>query len=187
MMTRSRTVAIVAAFALVCFTALGWRVATQALAANEHDAPVAASKARLWDLRLHPGDDLIDSIKRFAGQHSIEAGSIVTCVGSLDRARLRFANQSEYEDLAPKGQHFEIVSFVGTLSPTSHHLHLAIANEKGDVFGGHASYGNRVYTTAEIVIADGSNWQFQRERDPKTTYQELYPISRKRADKSNAQ
>jgi predicted DNA-binding protein with PD1-like motif len=161
---------------------MGWHIATQAIGAKDKDISVTDSEVRLWVLRLHPGDDLVDSIKKFASQHSLEAGSIVTCVGSLDRARLRYANQSDYEDLDSKGRHFEIVSLGGTFSTTSHHLHLAIANEKGTVFGGHASSGNRVYTTAEIVIADGLSWQFQRERDPQTTYQELSPIPRRRAN-----
>src|SRR6476660_6952497 len=181
MTTRLRTAVVAATLGLLCFAAVAWRIATQAIAANDSDSPVAASEARLWVLRLHPGDDLVDSIKKFASRHSIEAGSIVTCVGSLDRARLRYANQSDYEDLDSKGRHFEIVSLVGTFSTTSQHLHLAIGNENGTVFGGHAGSGNRVYTTAEIVIADGLSWQFQRERDPQTTYQELSPIPRRRA------
>jgi predicted DNA-binding protein with PD1-like motif len=128
----------------------------------------------------------VDSIKKFASRNSIEAGSIVTCVGSLDRARLRYANQSNYEELDSRGRHFEIVALVGTFSTTGHHLHLAIANEKGNVFGGHASSGNRVYTTAEIVIAEGLSWEFKRERDPQTTYQELSPVLRKHAGQGNS-
>jgi predicted DNA-binding protein with PD1-like motif len=178
MTNRTQTIAIAITLAAFCFALISWRVASQAIAANDNETPLTASEARLWVLRLHPGDDLVDSIKKFASQHSIEAGSIVTCVGSLDRARLRYANQNNYEDLDSKGQHFEIVSFVGTFSTTSHHLHLAVANEKGAVFGGHASSGNRVYTTAEIVIADGLSWTFQRERDPQTTYMELSPAPR---------
>jgi predicted DNA-binding protein with PD1-like motif len=183
MMTHFRIAVVATTFALICFAAVAWRITTQAVAANDNDTPVAASEARLWVLRLHPGDDLVDSIKKFASRHSIEAGSIVTCVGSLDRARLRYANQSDYEELDSKGRHFEIVALVGTFSTTSHHLHLAIANEKGNVFGGHASSGNRVYTTAEIVIAEGLSWAFNREQDPQTTYQELSPVLRKHADR----
>jgi predicted DNA-binding protein with PD1-like motif len=173
-----RKIVFAAALVLTCLIPLGWHIATQSVAAKDNVSPVSDSEARLWVLRLHPGDDLVDSIQEFAAQKSIEAGSIVTCVGSLDRARLRYANQGEYEDLDSKGRHFEIVSLVGTFSTTSHHLHLALGNEKGAVFGGHAGSGNRVYTTAEIVIADGVSWQFQRERDPRTTYQELAPAPR---------
>jgi predicted DNA-binding protein with PD1-like motif len=136
-------------------------------------------------MRLHPGDDLIESIMDFSRRHSIEAGAVATCVGSLDRARLRFANQRDDEDLAKRGGHFEIVSLSGTFSTTDFHLHLALANEQGQVFGGHAGSGNKVYTTAEIVIVEGSDWLFRRERDPETTYRELTPVQRNQSAPAN--
>jgi predicted DNA-binding protein with PD1-like motif len=160
-----------AAAAIVC-----WRTNSGAASANDNHSAVSSSDSRLWVLRLHPGDDLVDSIMEFAGRHSINAGGIVTCVGSLNRARLRYANQNDYENLDTKGQHFEIVSFVGTFSTTERHLHLALANEQGAVFGGHAGSGNKVYTTAEIVIVEGLDWTFRREKDPDTTYLELSPV-----------
>jgi predicted DNA-binding protein with PD1-like motif len=117
----------------------------------------------------------------FSRRHSIEAGAVATCVGSLDRARLRFANQRDYEDLANRGGHFEIVSLAGTFSTTDFHLHLALANERGEVFGGHAGSGNKVYTTAEIIIVEGRDWIFRRELDPVTTFRELTPVKRNRS------
>jgi predicted DNA-binding protein with PD1-like motif len=179
MTTQLRTAAIAGAIAITCLAAVWWRAAEQAVAAIQNDAAVSASEARLWVLRLHPGDDLVESIMGLARKHSIEAGAIVTCVGSVDRARLRYANQSKYESLDSKGRHFEIVSLVGTFSTSSHHLHLALANEEGDVFGGHADSGNKIYTTAEVVVAEGLAWAFHRERDPHTTYLELSPGPRK--------
>lgn len=163
---------------MVSFAFIWWRSDTGAAAANRDDAPISSSDSRLWVLRLNPDDDLVDSIMEFSRRHSIQAGGIVTCVGSLSRARLRYANQSDYENLDKKGSHFEIVSLVGTFSTTDYHLHLAIANERGDFFGGHASSGNKIYTTAEIIIAEGLNWSFRREKDPKTTYRELFPVRR---------
>lgn len=181
MTRRFQTATFACVIALIFVVVVQWRAAMQVVAALQIEPSVPASQARLWVLRLRPGDDLVDSMMEFSRRHSIEAGAVVTCVGSLDRARLRYANQSDYEDLGAKGRHFEIVSFVGTLSTTSHHLHLTLANEVGDVFGGHAGSGNKVYTTAEIVIAEGLDWTFQRERDPKTTYVELSPVPRQRA------
>jgi uncharacterized protein len=146
--------------------------------ADNDGTKVSSSNARLWVIRLHPGDDLVDSIMEFARDHSIDAGGIVTCVGSLSRARLRYANQSDYDNLDLKGAHFEIVSLVGTFSTADYHLHLSLANERGEVFGGHASTGNKVHTTAEVLIVEGLTWEFRRERDPNTTYKELFPMQR---------
>lgn len=148
---------------------------------------VSSSDSRLWVLRLRPGDDLVDSIMEFARQNSIEAGGIVTCVGSLDRAKLRFANQPKYVDLNTMGQHFEIVSLVGTFSTQDFHLHLSLANERGEVVGGHASSGNRVYTTAEVLLIEGTDWAFRREVDALTTYRELVPAMRNKVRERGAE
>ena len=94
---------------------------------------------------------------------------------------LRYANQNDYEDLEAKGRHFEIVSLVGTFSTTDRHLHLAVANEQGAVFGGHAGSGNKVFTTAEIIIVEGRDWMFRREKDPDTSYLEFAPVQSKRS------
>jgi predicted DNA-binding protein with PD1-like motif len=166
---------------MLCLTIIWWRSDAGAAGASNDDASVSSSDSRLWVLRLQPGDDLIDSVMEFSRQNSIEAGGIVTCVGSLTRARLRFANEREYETLDTKGQHFEIVSLVGTFSTTDYHMHLSLANEKGEVFGGHASSGNKVYTTAEILIVEGLDWSFRREKDPVTTYSELSPVRRNKS------
>jgi uncharacterized protein len=180
MTTPSKTTIATSLVALAAVAIACWRTDTGAAAANNNTAVVSSSDARLWVLRLHPGDDLVDSIMEFARQHAINAGGIVTCVGSLDRASLRYANQNNYENLDAKGQHFEIVSLVGTFSTTDCHLHLALANEQGAVFGGHVNSGNKVYTTAEIVIVEGLDWKFRREKDPDTTYRELSPVQRKK-------
>jgi predicted DNA-binding protein with PD1-like motif len=176
MTRRSKTIIAASFIALAALALNCWRTDSLATAANNDRPEVSSSSSRLWVLRLHPGDDLVDSIMEFARKNSINAGAIVSCVGSLDHARLRFANQSDYENLDVKGQRFEIVSFVGTFSTLDRHLHLAVANERGAVFGGHASSGNKVYTTAEIVLVEGRDWIFQREKDPVTTYRELSPI-----------
>ena len=185
-MTTRSTTTIAASLIALAVAAACWRADSGAEAANNSTAAALSSDSRLWVVRLHPGDDLIDSVMDFARQHSINAGGIVTCVGSLDRARLRYANQSNYENLDVKGQHFEIVSLVGTFSTADCHLHLAIANEQGAVFGGHAGAGNRVYTTAEIILIEGLDWTFRRERDPVTTYQELSPVQNKRSPPADA-
>jgi uncharacterized protein len=63
-------------------------------------------------LRLRPNDDLRMSVENFVNEHKIEAGWVVTCVGSLVCYTIRFANQ--YVPASAKG-HFEIVSLSGTI------------------------------------------------------------------------
>ncbi len=128
-------------------------------------------------LRLHPGQDLKRELDAFAKAQHLQAGFIITCVGSLRKVALRPANQKEP---LLREQKMEIVSLVGTLSPDGSHLHISLSDSTGATIGGHLLEGNEVYTTAEIVIGEGEQLQFHREIDPATTYKEL--IVKKRGD-----
>lgn len=119
-------------------------------------------------LRLHPGDDLKDSL--VAWSEDVGAASVLTCVGSLRTAALRFADQPEPTLLEGP---FEIVSLVGTLSPDGAHLHLAVADATGRTVAGHLGSGSLVYTTAEVVLGALPAYRFSRQPDPQTTWREL--------------
>ena len=67
----------------------------------------------------------------------------------------------------------EILSLSGTLSPDGSHLHIAIADSRGTVIGGHLCAGSLVRTTAELVVGLLPGWRFSRELDPGTGYAEL--------------
>lgn len=121
-------------------------------------------------LRLTPQQDLKLELDRVAQEQHLEAACIITCVGSLTRAVLRLAGQSEatvYDD------RFEILSLVGLLSRHGSHYHLAIADGTGQTRGGHLLPGCLVYTTAEVVLGIVPNVSFHRELDPATGYNEL--------------
>ena len=131
---------------------------------------------RTYALRLKPGQDMRQQLNAFVTEHHIQAGAMVTCVGSLTQATLRLANQ---EGPTVYRGHFEIVSLVGTLSTNGSHLHLAVSDSTGRTIGGHLLDGNLVYTTAELVIGVLENLDFRREPDPTFGYRELtiYPIA----------
>lgn len=121
-------------------------------------------------IRLQPGQDLRDEIESFVLRERIQAGAIVTCVGSLTRAVLRAAAQTDPLQIE---EDFEIVSLVGTLSPDGCHLHMSVSDPHGVTMGGHLLKGCLVRTTAEIVIMPLEGMRFAREVDPKTGYREL--------------
>ncbi len=128
----------------------------------------------IFTLRLHPGQDLKIGIDRLIEKYEIEAACVLTCVGSLTTAVLRFANQETSERL---DGYFEIVSLTGVLSRYGSHYHIAIADEKGTSYGAHVMDGCKVYTTAEIVIGIIPNCTFLRTFDPQTGYPELEIVS----------
>jgi predicted DNA-binding protein with PD1-like motif len=93
-----------------------------------------------------------------------------SCVGSLTKYNIRFANQSNTDT---GSGHFEIVSLVGTLSVNGSHMHLSISDSTGKTIGGHLMEGCKVYTTAEIVITATDRFDFVRAEDGTTPWKEL--------------
>ncbi len=121
-------------------------------------------------LRLTPGVDLRLALEAWMGAQQELAGCVLSAVGSLSVAQLRLAGATQAT--AIHGE-LEILSLSGTLSPDGAHLHIAIADSKGAVIGGHLCAGSLVRTTAELVIGLLPEFQFRRELDPATGYAEL--------------
>jgi len=125
---------------------------------------------KIHALRLTPGQDLVKELLNFIADKEIKAGFILTCVGSLNHAVLRLADENIVKTFHGK---FEIVSLVATLCPDGIHLHLSIADKEGIVFGGHVKEGCIIHTTAEIVIGESAEHVFVREFDEETGFNEL--------------
>lgn len=125
---------------------------------------------RAFAVRLPPGADIKQELVRITAEHQLEAGFVMTCVGSLRLAALRLADQPDTTFYEGK---FEIVSLVGTLCPDGPHLHISISDGSGVTLGGHLQDGSQVYTTAEIVIGELEDSRFTRELDALSGYDEL--------------
>ncbi len=115
---------------------------------------------RAFTFRLKPGDDLFDSIEKIVSDKKIEAGCVLSSVGSLTHATLRLANRDYYNEYEG---HFEIVSMTGTVSINGSHIHVAISDGNGVTIGGHLVSGCKIYTTAEIVLAVFDDIVYKRE------------------------
>lgn len=120
--------------------------------------------------RLKPEQDLKKEIENYVQHKKIEAGWMMTCVGSLTDTNLRLANAKD--GTAAQG-HFEILSLTGTVSMHGCHLHLCVGDTFGAATGGHLLPGNLIYTTAEIVIGESKTHIFKREKDGSTEWEEL--------------
>ncbi|WP_460911885.1 PPC domain-containing DNA-binding protein [Spirosoma areae] len=144
---------------------------------NSSTAPTASATMHTYSFRLRPGQDLKKEIESVIRQERIEAGAVLTCVGSLTDVTLRLANQ---ESQTVWRGHFEIVSLVGTLSTGGSHIHLSVSDSTGRTVGGHLLDGCKVYTTAEVVIGVMPDIVFAREPDPTSGYRELVIRKKKR-------
>jgi predicted DNA-binding protein with PD1-like motif len=127
-----------------------------------------------FTFRLKPGQDLLVSIEEFVSNAKIEAGCVLSAVGSLTHATLRLANRSAYSEYEG---FFEIVSMTGTVSINGSHLHISISDGDGQTIGGHLVSGCKIYTTAEMVIAAFEDVVYKREIAEDSGYEELivYP------------
>jgi uncharacterized protein len=118
--------------------------------------------------RMIPGDDLKQGLEELVYSDDFKSGIIVCMVGSLNDAVLRLSNGNKK---CFKGL-YEIVSGEGTISNNGIHVHIAISNSEGIVYGGHLLKGCKIHTTAEIAIIK-SEIGFKRSYDPTTGYKEL--------------
>ncbi|MBR2402848.1 MAG: DNA-binding protein [Lachnospiraceae bacterium] len=124
----------------------------------------------LHSVRLHRGDDLLNSIKNLAQEKHVKAGVVLSAVGCVLKARLRDASGVTIRDIE---EHCEIVSLNGTVSEKRCHLHLALPKEDLSTVGGHMVEGCIINTTCELVIGEVPCQQIDVEFDEETGYKEL--------------
>lgn len=170
-----RAICLTLALAALCvlFVAeAGARQTTPKVAAQSSQTaePFASGRMKTYALRLRPGQDLRKELEKFAKEQRLQAGLVLTAVGSLTKAALRLADQSETTQFEGK---FEIVSLVGTLSPDGPHLHISLSDKTGRTIGGHLVEGCIVYTTVELVVGEIEGVRFTREQDAQSGYKEL--------------
>jgi predicted DNA-binding protein with PD1-like motif len=135
-----------------------------------HHELIPSSRLESLAFRGLPHQDPKQLILDFAMRHNVQAGAVLTAVGSLEQFHIRFANQNS--GVLRQG-HFEIVSLVGTFSSTACHLHISLSDDSGQLIGGHLLGENLIYTTAEIVVAIFPDLVFDRETDTTYNYKEL--------------
>ena len=123
-----------------------------------------------FTFRLKPGQDLFNEIEAVVAKQNIEAGCVLSAVGSLTHAALRLANRDYYSEY---DGHFEIVSITGTVSIHGSHLHISISDEDGKTIGGHLVPGCKIYTTAEMVLGIFEDVVYKREYAEDSGYEEL--------------
>lgn len=126
---------------------------------------------RTYAVRLTPGVDLKAELARLTEALALRAGCILSCVGSLSRARLRMPGDPEV--IVTWDEPMEIVSLTGTLCPDGLHVHISLSRRDGSCIGGHLVQGCIVNTTAELVIGDLPEVEFRRPQDAATGYNEL--------------
>eukprot|EP00435_Cladocopium_sp_Y103_P029781 s660_g7.t1 len=93
------------------------------------------SAGQFCAMRLKPGEDLKESLLELC--RHMAAASVVTCVGSLQKASIRLAdaNRERSDQELHLDEKLEITSLVGTLGSDGGHLHISVANKVGIAVG----------------------------------------------------
>jgi len=127
---------------------------------------------RVHCLRLEPGDELKSSLLQYASENHLKAAFILTCVGSVTSASIRYAAQPTADSKVELTEKMEICSLVGTLGGSGH-LHIVLGREDGSTISGHVMGNLRVFTTAEIMLGECTEAVFTRPFDERTGFGEL--------------
>ena len=108
-----------------------------------------------YAIRLRPGDDPKAALDALAETEAWEAASVLTCVGSLRKAVLRFANQEAAvtldRSLRNRLAHWGLLKIWGP-------YHIAISDGQGRTYDGHLMDGSEIYTTAEKADSCWPSW-----------------------------
>jgi len=106
-------------------------------------------------LRLEPGEEVLAGLKALCRQESVTLGT-VQGIGAVNRAVLGLFDPATKQYRANVfEENLEIVSLTGNITTMDGevylHLHMAVSDEQGRVFGGHLTEAV-ISVTAEIVV-----------------------------------
>lgn len=97
------------------------------------------------------GDDLLVTLRAFAGAHGIRGASF-TALGAFRSATIAYWNPAtkEYEHIAVDEQ-VEVLSLVGNLGAEKIHAHVTLGRRDGSAIGGHVIAAT-VFPTLEMQV-----------------------------------
>lgn len=141
--------------------------------------------ARVFVAKVEPDNDLLIALRDIVAKEGIKSGTILSCVGSLKRLKLRnlktfpkqFPVKDENRFYRVIEKPFEILALSGNIAQKDTgevviHAHIAVSsvrNEEVITMGGHLVEGNITYVMVEVIIAElegikmRRTWQTERK------------------------
>ena len=86
----------------------------------------ACGNTKYHCVRLHRGEDLLESVRELCIEKNIGAGAVLSGVGCVSKGRIRDASGVTIREI---NEDCEIVSLNGTVSANRCHLHIALSKE----------------------------------------------------------
>ncbi len=115
-----------------------------------------ARLGRTWGVRLDPGEDLLEGLRRAVAALGITDGIFLSGIGSLTSYHVHVVSSTDLppENAFMRGEGpFDILAITGQVMGGRVHAHLTFSDEE-KAMGGHLEPGCHVLTFAIITLAE---------------------------------
>ena len=115
-----------------------------------------ATIGRMWCVRLDPGDDLLEGLRRAVADLGIQNGVFLSGIGSLTSYHVHVVASTDLppDNVFMKGEGpFDILAITGQIMGGRVHAHLTFSDEE-KAMGGHLEPGSHVLTFAIVTLAE---------------------------------
>jgi predicted DNA-binding protein with PD1-like motif len=119
-------------------------------------------------LRIDPGEDVLESVKRFLKEAGIRQAVVLGGYGTLAAYHLHWVthNRIPTDNLFRRGEGgMELLSMNGLVVEGEPHIHMTLSMPDG-AFGGHLEPGCVAYVLCEIFFAEVEGARMSRQRVP---------------------
>lgn len=114
-------------------------------------------------MRLHPTQDVVKMLERFAREKGIDAAAIMTATGDVDRVRIELPDGRQ---LLLRGPH-ALCSLSGVFGTRGHNLHAVVGDGEGVARAGRL-VGAKVLSSVEVIVRTFPSLVFKWEAEPVT-------------------
>ena len=128
----------------------------------------AVRNGSYWQLRLMPGEEIVETLAGFVGSHRIKSG-FLTAIGAAENITLGCFDPKTkvYHKRLFKGDH-EVAALVGNVGwlgkDPACHIHVVISTPRLVTYAGHLFSGT-VTVTLEVALVPGTR-RLSRKPDP---------------------
>ncbi|MFD0856996.1 PPC domain-containing DNA-binding protein [Actinomadura adrarensis] len=104
-------------------------------------APALADEARIFSVRLDPGDEVMEKLAAFADENGIAQGVFEAIGGFEEFSLARYEVRTKrFVDIPIDPDQVEVLSLTGLVTQANDppvHIHTVLGDVEGNAFGGH--------------------------------------------------
>ena len=124
--------------------------------------------SRIHILRVDPGEDVLESVRRFLQEANVRQAVVLGGYGTLAAYHLHWVthNRIPTDNAYGRGEGgTEILSMNGLVVDGEPHIHVALSTQDG-AFGGHLEPGCTAYVLCEVFFGEIEGVSLSRQRVP---------------------